>query len=176
MRRSHDVPAYGFERIIEPPPLQVDSARLLEEFAKGRLTVGEEWQATLAPASLETVIALSEEAGQVLEEALRADTPTTIDEAAFNMPDETWARVVFDMAVAHHARVLPLERLVAALVPLYFGRVASLIFETRALTTDQAEAFVERQARAFELAKPYFIERWNQVAPPQPARKAGAKR
>ena len=45
-------------------------------------------------------------------------------------------------------------------MPLYFGRVASLIIETRELTTDQAEAFVERQARAFELAKPYLVERW----------------
>ena len=40
---SHDVPIYGFERILEPPPLNVDAGRLLEEFAKGRLTVGDEW-------------------------------------------------------------------------------------------------------------------------------------
>jgi hypothetical protein len=41
--------------------------------------------------------------------------------------------------------------------------VASLIIETRDLTTDQAEQFVERQARAFELAKPYLVGRWSGV-------------
>jgi hypothetical protein len=162
--RSHEVPAYGFERIMEPPPLEVDTSRLLEEFGNGRLTVGDEWAAALTKANLEVVQRLSEDAAAAVESATRADTPTTIDDSDFNLPDETWARVVYDMAVAHHARVLPLERLVAALIPLYFGRVASLILETRAMTTDQAEAFVERQARAFELAKPYFVDRWKGVA------------
>jgi hypothetical protein len=60
---------------------------------------------------------------------------------------------------------MPLDRLVAALIPLYFARVASLIFETNELSTDQAEAFVERQARVFELTKPYLRERWASAAP-----------
>ena len=64
------------------------------------------------------------------------------------------------MALAWHERRLALDRLVAALIPLYFARVASLIFETTELTTDQAEAFVERQARVFELTKPYLVDRW----------------
>jgi hypothetical protein len=38
--------------------------------------------------------------------------------------------------------------------------VASLVLETRELTTDQADAFVERQARAFEHQKPYLVQRW----------------
>ena len=34
------------------------------------------------------------------------------------------------------------------------------VIETRHLTTDQAEERVERQAREFELLKPYLVERW----------------
>jgi hypothetical protein len=49
---------------------------------------------------------------------------------------------------------------VAALVPIYFGRVGSFVIENRHQTTDQAEDRVERQAREFELLKPYLIERW----------------
>jgi glucosylglycerate synthase len=157
---SHEIPAYGFERILDPPPLAVDIRRLLEEFAKGRLTVDEEWQLALTPEHHALVRRLSEEAGATVENATRADRPSAIEESTFNVPDETWARVIYDMAVAHHARQLPMDRLIASLIPLYFGRVASLIIETRELTTDQAEAFVERQARAFELAKPYLVARW----------------
>ena len=58
---------------------------------------------------------------------------------------------------------LPLETLVAALVPIYFGRVASFIIENRHVTTTQAEERVERQAREFELLKPYLVARWNEA-------------
>ena len=43
-----------------------------------------------------------------------------------------------------------------ALVPVYFGRVASAVIENRDLTTDRAEDSVERQAREFERLKPYL--------------------
>jgi hypothetical protein len=163
VRTSHDVPAYGFERVLDPPPLEVNVQRLLDEFAKGRLTVGEEWAAVLSADNASMVMRLAEEAGGAVERATRADLPSDVTATMFHLPDETWARVVYDMALAHHAQRLPTDRLVAALIPIYFGRVASLILETRELTTDQAEAFVERQAHAFELAKPYLVERWEQA-------------
>jgi hypothetical protein len=157
---THEIPVYGFERIIDPPPLTVDTRRLLEEFAKGRVTVGEEWQAALAPEQYAAVMRLAREAADAVEAATRADTPTTVEDSRFGFPDETWARLIYDACLAARGRVLPMERLIASLIPLYFGRVAGLIIETRELTTDQAEAFVERQARAFELAKPYLVDRW----------------
>ena len=55
---------------------------------------------------------------------------------------------------------VPVERLVAAFVPIYFGRVGSLVIENRRLSEEQAEERVERQAREFELLKPYLVERW----------------
>ncbi|CAN5572952.1 MAG: glycosyl transferase family 2 [Chloroflexi bacterium] len=157
---SHEVPIYGFERIIDPPPLNVNVQRLLEEFAKGRLNVGEEWQTALSPEIAGIVDRLAAEAEQAVDEVTRADTARTFEASTFNFPDETWAKVIYDVLLAQRDRLLPTDRLVAALVPLYFGRVASLILETREMTTDQAEAFVERQARAFELTKPYLVERW----------------
>jgi hypothetical protein len=158
---SHDVPIYGFERLLDPPPLEVDSKRLLEVFAKGALNVGEEWEAALAAENLSIIRQLVDEAGKAVDAAVRADLPSPLEESGFLFPDETWARVIYDVVIAYHERRLPLERLVTSLIPLYFGRVASLIFETRELTTDQAEAFVERQARTFELSKPYLVERWS---------------
>ena len=84
--------------------------------------------------------------------------------AAFNFSDDLWARVVYDLVVAARDPQPSLEVLVAALVPIYFGRVGSFIIENRHVTTDQAEERVERQAREFELLKPYLVQRWNEAA------------
>lgn len=157
---SHDVPVYGFERFADPPPLAVDVARLLDSFSRGSVSLGDAWARLLAPEQLDSVMRLAREAGDVLGSVSRADTPTGIDDVAFGFPDEVWARLIYDVALSSRARVMPMERLVAALVPLYFGRVAGLVIETRDMSTDAAEGVVERQARAFELAKPIFVERW----------------
>ncbi len=163
-RGSHEVPAYGFERVGDPPPLDVNVLRLLDEFRRGALVHDEAWAVMLASDTAEVVAELAEEAGTVVDAAGRADAPTPIEEIRFGFPDETWARVVYDVCVAAHVGALPLERIVAALVPLYFGRVGSLVLEVRSLTVEQAEQVVERQARAFELSKSYLVGRWRPTA------------
>jgi hypothetical protein len=86
--------------------------------------------------------------------------------SSFHFPDDLWARVVYDLVVSARrviAATTPgpsLETLVAALVPIYFGRVGSFVIENRHIPTDAAEERVERQAREFELLKPYLVERW----------------
>ena len=76
---------------------------------------------------------------------------------------------IYDLVVATRRGDVDTGQLVAALVPLYFGRVGSFVIETRDLTTAEAEELVERQARAFELLKPYLVERW-MAEPAAPAR------
>jgi hypothetical protein len=178
IRGSHTVPAYGFERIIDPPPLEVNTLRLLSEFHAGSLTMADVWRTMLSAESADTVLDLAEEAGR-LGAAARAKlgiggdvastTASTLEMAeavsSFHFPDDVWARVVYDLVVAARDVDQPLERLVAALVPIYFGRVGSFVIENRHVTTDQAEERVERQAREFELLKPYLVQRWNAVAP-----------
>jgi hypothetical protein len=173
IKGSHTVPAYGFERIIEPPPLEVNTIRLLSEFHQGSLTVADRWTQMLAPENAETVNVLAREAGNLADVArtklgVGGDTATTTAStldmadalAAFHFPDDLWARVVYDLVVAARRSEPPIETLVAALVPIYFGRVGSFVIENRHVSTDQAEERVERQAREFELLKPYLIERW----------------
>ncbi|MDQ2966459.1 MAG: glycosyl transferase family 2 [Chloroflexota bacterium] len=176
IKGSHDVPAYGFERIIEPPPLDVNTIRLLTEFHQGSLTLTDRWREMFAPANVETLLVLAEEAGRLADAArtrlgLGGDssstTATTAEMAdslaAFHFPDDVWARLIYDLVVAARRGAVPIEVMVAALVPVYFGRVGSFVIENRALTTDQAEERVERQAREFELLKPYLIERWHEI-------------
>jgi hypothetical protein len=80
--------------------------------------------------------------------------------STFHFPDDLWARVVYDLVLTARDPSQPLESFVAALVPIYFGRVGSFVIENRHITTDQAEERVERQAREFERLKPYLVQRW----------------
>jgi hypothetical protein len=179
IRGSHDVPAYGFERIAEPPPLEVDTLRLLTAFHEGSLTLASTWRRMLAPSTAETVLELAADAGAQVEAAAgrlgamsRGDgsgPPTTVAAAeavaGFHFPDDAWARTVYDLIIAAARAEPPVDELVAALVPIYFGRVGSLVVESRHLATDAAEERVERQAREFELKKPYLLERWAERIP-----------
>jgi hypothetical protein len=170
---SHDVPAYGFERIIDPPPLEVNTLRLLTEFHQGSLTLADRWQSMFAAGNLETLMVLAREAGKLADVARvrlgisgdagssAASTSEMADAlAAFHFPDDLWARLIYDLVVAARDNLDGVEAMVASLVPVYFGRVGSFIIENRQVTTTQAEDRVERQAREFELLKPYLIERW----------------
>ena len=178
VRGSHAIPVYGFERYADPPPLEVDVVRLLEAFARGRVSEGETWAGLMAPEQMTALASLADEAAAGLDEMTRADTPRGPADVAFRFPDELWARIVYDLALAARARRQGLERIVAALVPIYFGRVASLVLESLDMTSDQAEQLVERQARAFELAKPGFVEAWRAAAgrPAAGRPTAGARR
>jgi hypothetical protein len=182
VRGSHDVPVYGFERIMDPPPLEVDTIRLLSEFHAGSLTLADTWRRTLDPANADAVLALAKEAGRLADAASRRlgiggeddAAPTSTAEmaealAGFHLPDDLWARVIYDLVLATRRGEVETATLVAALVPIYFGRVGSFVIENRHLSTADAEERVERQARQFELDKPYLVERW-------PAADAAGKR
>jgi hypothetical protein len=172
IRGSHDVPAYGFERIIDPPALEVNPIRLLAELHAGSVSIADTWRRMLAPENAATVMELAAEAGQAADRANRrlglggegGHTPSTVDMAealgSFHFPDDLWARCIYDLVIATRRGDIETGQLVAALVPIYFGRVGSFVIENRHLTTADAEERVERQAREFELLKPYLVDRW----------------
>jgi glycosyltransferase involved in cell wall biosynthesis len=173
IRGSHDVPAYGFERIIDPPPLEVNAIRLLSEFHAGSLTLADMWRRMLDPVNAEMTLTLAAEAGRLADTAARRlgqggeGSPihaTTLEMAealaGFSFPDDLWARIIYDLVLATRRGGMDAGQLVAALVPIYFGRVGSFVIENRNLTTADAEERVERQAREFELLKAYLVDRW----------------
>ena len=107
------------------------------------------------------------------------DALTRLAESDDAVPDELWARVIYDLIVATRRGDLDVNTMVASLVPIYFGRVGSFVIENRHLSTADAEERVERQARQFELLKPYLVERWNALVASQasaPSAPAGGAR
>jgi hypothetical protein len=154
----------------------VNTLRLLTEFHAGSLTLADTWRSMFAPANADTVLVLAKDAGHLVDQARTrlgiagdgaATTATTADMAealsAFHFPDDLWARLIYDLVIAARSSEPPIEQLVAALVPVYFGRVGSFVIENRHRTTDEAEEQVERQAREFELLKPYLVGRWEEA-------------
>jgi hypothetical protein len=142
----------------------------------------------LAPATAETVLALATDAGRLADAArarlgISAESgpePSTAEAAdalaAFHFPDDAWTRVLYDLVIAARDEPERLEAFVAALVPIYFGRVGSFVIENRRVTTAEAEERVERQARQFELLKPYLVARWDgEPAGRAPGTAAGAR-
>jgi hypothetical protein len=148
---SRDVPAYGFERIVDPLPLDVDVGRVLRAFAAGATEHTAAWAEIGVLAGVDRLRELAAGAGSVADAGAGA---------AFHFPDETWARVVYGSLLAHHRRRLDVETLIAGLVPLYFGRVASHVIETGPLDDEEAEAVVERQAHAYEALKAELVAAW----------------
>ncbi len=175
VKGSHDVPAYGFERMVDPPPLEVNVLRLLSEFNAGALTLAGTWREMLSADTAAAVIDLAEEAGRIADHvrgALEMDAPgrersstAAMADAAsgFAFPDAVWARVIYDLIITAREQPAKLEAFVTALVPVYFGRVASSVIENRDLSTDRSEESIERQAREFERLKPYLINRWGKA-------------
>jgi hypothetical protein len=79
----------------------------------------------------------------------------------FNFPSHTWATILFDVAVAYRNATADIRlSLLEALLPLYYGKVASYVRKTERMSTQQAEEVVENECMVFEENKSYLISRW----------------
>ncbi len=75
--------------------------------------------------------------------------------------DETWVRVIYDYAVAWHARVMAREHVLGTLTPLYLGKVASLVLELEESSAEEVENRLSELCYAYEKEKSYLAERWS---------------
>jgi glucosylglycerate synthase len=146
VRGSHAIPEYGFERVVAPEAIVVSHGKLIDSFEGSRPTNRDSWARMLAREQLERVMTLD-----------------CSDPSSFHFPGELWIRCLYDALVAYHAPNADHDNVLAALTPLYFGRVAGFIGETLEMTTDQAERVIEAQAREFEELKPYLVGRWREM-------------
>ena len=83
---------------------------------------------------------------------------STINGAAFRMPEALWARIVFDFLIAYRMRTINRGHLLGALIPLYLAWVASHINTIAA--GEDPERHIEVHAAAFEAEKAYLVARW----------------
>lgn len=121
----------------------LDMNRMVETFKLGVRDLQEIWGLVLPPATLFELRALSRQ------------TPENVD-----MPDELWARIVYDFALAHRLRTINRDHLLRSMTPLYLAWVSSYARELATAKTTTVEQRLERLALAFESSKPYLLSRW----------------
>jgi glucosylglycerate synthase len=119
----------------------VDIVPMVEAFRLAFSNLQEIWSLVLAPNSLLGLKRLS-----------------VVEPSAFRMPENLWARIVFDFLVAYRLRTLNRGHLLGALIPLYLAWVAGHINVVKSGTS--SEVHVEAGAAAFESDKQYIVSRW----------------
>lgn len=133
-------PARSFA--LSAPPVEApDIAPMLDAFHLAYANLHEIWSLVLPPNSLLGLKRLSV-------------TPAN----SFNMPDNLWARIVYDFALAYRLRTINRGHLLGALTPLYLAWVASHLVLTGNGTPP--EKHIQDLAAAFETDKPYLVSRW----------------
>ncbi len=122
----------------EAPP---NIAPMLESFRLAYTNLHEIWSLVLPPNSLFGLKKLS-----------------ILPPESFRMPDNLWARIVYDFILAFRLRTINRGHLLGALTPLYLAWVASHLNLISSGTAP--EKHIQDQAVAFETDKPYLVSRW----------------
>jgi glycosyltransferase involved in cell wall biosynthesis len=143
---SEPVPTFGFRFEVATEPVAVNVRRMLDSFRLGCETLQEIWGPVLGPAKLEQLRKLA-----------------CLAEGQLHFPDELWAGVVYDFAVAFHRRTVAREHLLRALTPLYLGWVGSFVIEVQPAGAPEVEDRLERLCLTYETQKPYLLARWDEA-------------
>jgi hypothetical protein len=142
-----------WQRPRRPPPVRrpiaattpagsaADAEQMVEAFRLAYANLQEIWSLVLPPHSL-----------------LLLKRFSVMEATAFRMPENLWARIVFDFLIAYRLRTINRGHLMGALIPLYLSWVASHINVTASGTAP--ERHIETVAAAFETDKPYLVARW----------------
>ena len=85
-------------------------------------------------------------------------------EKDFFLPDDVWAEIVYRFAIAAHVEIINKEHLLKSLTPLYMGRTASFVMETRESGVREVEEKIEDLCRTFEAKKSFLLETWSSWA------------
>jgi len=145
VKGSVSVETFGFDKFMEPEPINVNIDGLVYKFKMGFKQFSAFWKDVLDPDSYNAV-----------EEAFR------MSNKRFRLPIETWVKILYELAATFHYWPLNRGKLVDLMTPLYHGRVASFIRESWDMDSQEAEQLVEKQAQAFEDQKEYLIRIWFQ--------------
>jgi hypothetical protein len=143
VRGSQAAPAWGNVPAETEDAAPIDAQPMLDSFHLGSKNLDEVWRLVLPPNTM-----------------LELRRLTRLAPEQFRMPDEVWASIVYDFALAWRLRTISRVHLLGALTPLYLGWVASYVREVSTLTRAATEQRVEQFMRAWEEKKPYLLSRW----------------
>ena len=143
IRGSQPVPVWGSSPGGDGDGQAIEAQPMLDSFLLGSKNLDEVWRLILPPNTLLDLRRL-----------------TRLAPEAFAMPDELWAGIVYDFALAWRLRTISRSHLLGALTPLYLGWAASWVREVASLGHAAVEQRFEQFARVWEEKKPYLLSRW----------------
>ncbi len=143
---SEDVEMFGFRFEVGLEPVPVNVRRMLDHFHQACADLKDVW-----------ALALRRE---TLAEILKLRAPAEAGSAQFHLPDELWAKTIYEFAHASRERGVERGQLLRSLTPLYMARVASFVLETESVNSADVEEKIESLCRTFEDLKPYLIQLW----------------
>jgi glucosylglycerate synthase len=142
-RGSVSVPARGERLSASQETATLDLNHMVETFQLGVRDLHEIWSLVLPPATLFELRKLSRL------------PPEQVD-----MPDDLWARIVYDFALAHRLRTINPDHLLGSMTPLYLAWVSSYARGVETAGAATVEERIERLSLAYEANKPYLVSRW----------------
>ncbi len=142
---SEPLETFGYEGHVEPEPVSVNQEGMIQLFKIGFQQFSSLWKDIF-----------TEECFAKIEEAARSA------KERFELATVDWVKILYELAATFHLWEVNRERLVDLVTPLYYARVASFVGQTWDMSTQEAEALVEEQAREFEDQKDYLIRAWDQ--------------
>ena len=117
-----------------PLPVEINAAKLYEQFLEGFDRYHEMWGRTFDPT-------ISPKLQEI----------RSLGFQHFSLPTQTWARVLFDASVAYRTMTAAQRiELLDSLLPLYLGKVLSFVKKTERMSLQQAEEYIENECTIFE--------------------------
>jgi len=141
---SQPVPTFGFRYDVGLEPVAVNLERMIDRFYLGVQELGFIWKEILPGSLFDFFRDL-----------------TNVSQQDFAIPDTAWVDTIYSFALATHKKTLNREHLLRSLTPLYIGRVASFVMETRDSSALEVEQKIEALCKAFENKKKALLSDWD---------------
>ncbi|MBC7237477.1 MAG: hypothetical protein H5T69_16670 [Chloroflexi bacterium] len=133
---------------------------LLRALYEGRKRYLPLWRQILSPQTLARVLdALEQTEPYLFDPNMRDRVLGRV------LPQELWADVVIEFAIVFNQGEGDPDKVAEALLPLFYGRAASYIHESRGMTVIEREKLVEQISNVFIQRMPSFVEKWNHYEP-----------
>jgi glucosylglycerate synthase len=144
IKGSKDIISIGDYPNQEPEPFDINQNNLIDYFKMGYRNFKGIWSELLEKEDFEVIKKLSQNGPK----------------KRFYLPSEVWVRIVYRYAKRFHSTPRQRMKVLSTMIPLYYGRVGSLVNELTDKNAEDAEAVFNTHAEVFETMKDYLINIW----------------
>ena len=143
VRNSEDIPTFGFVYTVGLEPIAVNLLPMIDKFKLGVKELSVLYKDFLSPELQKYLSGMVDQ-----------------DEEKFVFPDEIWVKIIYDFAISCHKKKMNTEHIIKSLTPLYLGKVASFVIESKDAGSVEVEQRLETLCLTFQKEKQYLINRW----------------